>query len=158
MEKKSKEFESKLFDKEKWKKQIGEDIASHFTLLGIDCPDVFMRIRFYDFLNLNMVDYGCAKRTIVCLFRYLFPTRAKCAAFLNNGMTSSIVKWLSEYSEPEKTTISDLLCDERLSEKEMLYVFDCLSQSFYHSEEYNYSHYLFENICELDYLNENKDY
>lgn len=53
--------------------------------------------------------------------------------------------------------MKDLICAETMSEEEMLYVFDFLSQSFYRSNEYNSRKYLYGSVRELDYIKENTD-
>ena len=61
MDKKLTKFERKLLDQIEWKTQPENYITTHFVLLGVTCPNDFMKIRVYDFLNLDMVDNNRAE-------------------------------------------------------------------------------------------------
>ena len=73
-------------------------------------------------------------------------------AIYGRTTTKKILNWLESHSDPAKTTLKDLICTESMSMEEMLYVFDFLSQSFYHSDEYNSRKYLYGSIRELSYM------
>lgn len=152
MDKKLTKFERKLLDQIEWKTQPENYITTHFVLLGFTCPNDFMKIRVYDFLNLDMVDNNRAEEMIVYLSKYLFPDREEYTESYGRTTTKKILNWLESHSDPAKTTLKDLICTESMSMEEMLYVFDFLSQSFYHSDEYNSRKYLYGSIRELSYM------
>ena len=152
MNKKFTVFEGKLLDQSEWKEQPENYITDHFVLLGFTCPNDFMKLRVYDFLNLDMVDNNRAEEMIVYLSKYLYPDREEYAESYGSTTTKIIFNWLESHSDPAKVTLKDLICTESMSMEEMLYIFDFLSQSFYHSGEYNSRKYLYGSIQELSYM------
>lgn len=157
MNESKKDIERKLLDKIEWTKQEENYVVDHFLFLGFTCPNDFMKIRVYDFLNLDMVDNNRAEEMIVYLSHYLFSDREEYSETYGNRTTPEILNWLKDNPDPQKTTLKDLICAETMSEEEMLYVFDFLSQSFYRSNEYNSRKYLYGSVRELDYIKENTD-
>ena len=149
MNQKLTELERKLCGKEEWRKETDEYLSDYFVCLGFECPKDFMEIRVYDFLNLDMVDNNRAEEMSVALSVFLFPERERYSKALNKGTTETILNWLKEHEDLSKVLLRELICDNNLSLEDMLYVFDCISMSFYHGEEYNGRKYRYSHIDEI---------
>lgn len=151
MNQKSLELERKLNSETEWIEDEDGYIADHFIFLGFHCPEDFMKIRVYDFLNLDMVDNNRAEEMIVYLSDFLYPDREQHSETLVIGTTESVINWLDENPDLSEVLLRDLICDEELCLEDMLYLFDCISMSFYHSSEYNSRKYRYSHISEIEY-------
>lgn len=152
MNAKSLELERKLYSKTEWIEEPDGYVADHFISLGFQCPEDFMKIRVYDFLNLDMVDNNRAEEMIVYLSDFLYPDREQYSdVVFEGGTTKSVMNWLTEHPDLSEVFLRDLICAEELCLEDMLYVFDCISMSFYHSKEYNSRKYRYGHISEIEY-------
>lgn len=151
MNEKVSELKRKLYSDTEWKDVIDNLLYPHFISLGFHCPEDFMKIRVYDFLNLDMVDNNRAEEMIVALSDFLYPEREKHSEMMGKGTTEAILKWLEEHADLSKVLLRELICDDILCLEDMLYVFDCISMSFYHSNEYNSRKYHYSHIRDIKY-------
>lgn len=151
MNEKMLELERKLYSYTEWLDETDGYIADHFISLGFQCPEDFMKIRVYDFLNLDMVDNNRAEEMIVYLSDFLYPYREQYSDILEGGTTEAVMNWLTENPDLSEVLLRDLICAEALCLEDMLYIFDCISMSFYHSKEYNSRKYRYGHVSEIEY-------
>lgn len=151
MNEKMLELERKLYSETEWIEETDGYIADHFIFLGFHRPEDFMKIRVYDFLNLDMVDNNRAEEMIVALSDFLYPDRESYSDILYGGTTEPVMNWLSENPDLSEVLLRDLICAEELCLEDMLYIFDCISMSFYNSKEYNSRKYRYGHISEIEY-------
>ena len=151
MKDKSIEFKRKLNSEKEWKTSADPWIIEHFEFLGFRCPRDFMKIRFYDFLNLDCVDNNRAEEMLVALSDFLFPGREEYPDYEKRLEEKKYErKWIKENKNNiADITIGIVLNDENLSKQGFLDIFDIITQSFYHSTEYDSKRYKYCNISEI---------
>ncbi len=150
MNMKEKEMESKLRSRTKWQETTDEAICSLFRGLGFHCPEDFMEVRVYDFLNLDRVDNNRAEEMIVALTELLYPDKEKYSDRFDSVRIEPVMLWLIEHPNPSTVTLRDLICAEKLSLEEILDAFDAVSMGFYHSPEYNSRKYRYGHRREIE--------
>lgn len=151
MNEKMLELERKLYSDTEWIEETDGYIADYFVNFGFQCPEDFMRIRIYDFLNLDLIERDFAEEIIERLSVFLYPDRGTWSEPTEWGTTEAVVNWLTEHPDLSKVFLRDLICDEELSLEDMMYLFDLVSMSFYHSSEYNSRKYRYGHISEIEY-------
>ena len=154
MNEKMMEFNRKLYSDIEWRKEIEACITDHFIHLGFQCPEDFMKIRVYDFLNLDMVDNNRAEEMVVALSKFLIPDREDYSQIYVKGTNEKVLNWLCGYVNWGDITLRELICDKNLCIDEMQYIFDCISMSFYHSAEYNSRKYRYNHLSNIKYLSD----
>ncbi len=151
MKDKSIEFKRKLNSEKEWKTSADPWIVEHFEFLGFRRPSDFMKIRFYDFLNLDCVDNNRAEEMLVALSDYLHPRREEYPDYEKRLEEKKYErKWIKEHKNNiADVTIGIVLNDENLSKQGFLDIFDFITQNFYHSTEYDSKRYKYWNISEI---------
>ena len=146
------EIERRLHSTSEWKKTVDPWVADHFEFLGFQCADDFMRIRMYDFFNLDCVDNNRAEEMILGLDKLLNPTRKdKFDDYFDQRFEKRrVLKLIKDINGAfEKVTIKDLLDETDLSVKGILALFDCVTRYFYKSDEYDSRSYKYSSIDEI---------
>ena len=142
------EFERKLRSNKEWRFSTDIWIIEHFEFLGFKCPQDFMRLRFYDYFNLDCVDNNRAEEMLLALSDFLFPDREEDLDYEEHLEEEKYIhSWLKEHKNIiADTRIEDILCDENISKDGFLELFDCITQCFYKSSEYDSRHYKYGNL------------
>lgn len=83
--------------------------------------------------------------------RNFFIQKEKHGRDPRGGTTEAVVNWIVEHPDLSEVVPRDLICDEELSLEDMMYLFDHISMSFYHSSEYNRRKYRYGHISEIEY-------
>lgn len=149
----TKEFREKLNSKTMWTETIEPWITDHFIFLGFNKPKDFMKVRLFDLFNLDCVDNNRAEEIILGLSHLLYPEREKRGEptpkrYAYYRILSSLMP------DPTLMTIEDLISEPFFAENEMLAIFDCVTQYFYKSDEYDSRHYKYGSLTEIK--NKNK--
>ena len=141
-------MKEKLNSETLWKESVDSWVAEHFAFLGFKKAGDFMKVRLYDFFNLDCVDNNRAEEMIVGLLHFLYPDREE---YYESYMPLEVhaKMMINLMPHPSEITIGDLLKEESFSEEEMLLMFDYITQSFYKSDEYDSRHYKYGNIREI---------
>lgn len=145
------ELKRKLYSNIEWLEETEGYLTDHFISLGFRCPEDFMGVRVYDFLNFDHTGRNFNEEIVECLSEFLYPERKTWSEPTGWGTTEAVVKWLAEYPDLNEVFLRDLICDEELSLEDMMYLFDHISMSFYHSSEYNSRKYRYGHISEIEY-------
>lgn len=137
------ELERKLKSNKEWKSSTDLWIIEHFEFLGFKCPKDFMKVRFYDFFNLDCVDNNRAEEMLIALSDFLYPHREDYFDYYDRlDEKKYIRKWLKEHkSNIDDVRIEEILCDGNLSKEGFRNIFDVITQCFYRSREYDSRNY-----------------
>ena len=143
------EMNKRLNSETLWTDTISPWITEHFIFLGFKKPRDFMKVRLYDFFNLDCVDNNRAEEMILGLLHFLYPEREE-RADRSPKKTAALQVIVNVFMpKANEMTIGDLITKEEFSEEEMLNVFDYVTQSFYKSSEYDCRHYKFSNLKDI---------
>ena len=145
------DFERKLYSEKEWKSSADPWIIEHFEFLGFKCPRDFMRIRFFDFLNLDCVDNNRAEEMLSALSDFLFPFRDDSYDCKKRFEEKKYIrKWIAEHTPTiDNVRIKDVLFDRNLSKEGFLDIFDCITKCFYNSKEYDKRKYKYSSIHDI---------
>ena len=145
MENQITELERKLKSNKEWKSSTDSWIIEYFEFLGFKCPNDFMKVRLYDFFNLDCVDNNKAEEMILGLSRFLYPEKEESveSSPRRNAQCLILVNLLPD---PSEITIEDLISETFFTEEEMMQIFDHITQCFYRSDEYDSRNYKYWNL------------
>ena len=142
------ELKRRIRSKKEWRASADPWLIEHFLLLGFKRPKDFMRLRLFDFLNLDCVDNNRAEEMIVGLSRFLYPGKEKFGDSSPRRRAYCRVL-LNILPHPSDMTIKDLISEMFFTVEEMLEVFDYVTQCFYKSGEYDNRNYKYWNIKDI---------
>ena len=122
-----------------------------FSVLGFRTVGDFLRLRVFDFLNINQTDSGVAEEVILDLCRFIRTTEEDEDAFENYFIDDQMrtARWLKAHGSAEHITVADLVFDSNMTEHAFKNIYNGIANAFYKSAEYDQHEYKYARLCEV---------
>lgn len=134
-----------------WQDIEGASVIDYFTNLGFRYLSQLMNMRFFDYLNLNRINNNVAEEMLWCIYRFLYPERARIDWLIDHGQEDQyfdFAAWRKEHPIYKDVLLRDLLFADEINEPALSKIFYWISQAFYKSDEYNWKEYRFLDVRE----------
>ena len=134
-----------------WRMVDEDHVGDHFSVLGFSSLDELMKLRMFDFLNLQSNDNYRAEEMLMCIYRFLYPDNSVDEAMYYGEIRQHFPyrSWRRKHKNLSEVTLADLLLPAGINEKAMQHLFDVVTVAFYKSEEYDSRQYRYASLQEL---------
>lgn len=119
--------------------ELSEILISH----GITCPDDLLKIRFFDFLNLNRIDAGKGYMILMSLYEFLNrrPVTDELMMYGETDQKFRFMEFNARHKKLEKVTLEDMVFYEHINAKAMNKLYEHMRRAFMKSPDFNQREY-----------------
>lgn len=143
-------YHTSLFSPE-WIKLEDYNQRRLYAILGFRTLGDFLRMKIYDFMNINQNDNGYAGDTLFDIYNYVNPNNEIDKAIQYKAIEQPIntCEWINEHGSAENVTIEEIIFDPYMNKEALNSIFNSISRSFYKSDEYNSREYKYAYLYEV---------